>query len=47
VDAVDGMRDEVRRYMADHPVFVPVGEGMLTAWRAGTDGLSAHRKYLP
>lgn len=47
VDAVDGVRDEVRRYMADHPVFVPVGEAMLAAWRAGTDGLSEHQKYLP
>lgn len=42
VDAVEGTRDAVRRYMADHPAFVPVGEGMLAAWRAGVDGLSAH-----
>jgi len=41
VDAVEGMRDAVRRHMADHPPFAPVGEGMLAAWRAGIDGLSA------
>lgn len=47
VDAVDGTQNEVRRYMADHPGFVPVGEGMLAAWRAGVEGLSAHPKTLP
>lgn len=47
VEAVEGMREEVRCYMVDHPSFSPVGEGMLLAWRAGVDGLSAHRKKLP
>jgi len=47
VEAVEEMREEVRRYMADHPSFVPVGDGMLEAWRAGVDGLSAHQKKLP
>ncbi len=41
VDAVEGMRDEVRRYMSGHPAFVPVGEAMLAAWREGVDSLSA------
>jgi len=35
---IDRVREEVRRYMASHPGFVPVGEGMLAAWRAGVDG---------
>ncbi len=46
VEAVEEMREEVKRYMADHPPFVPVGDGMLAAWRAGVDGLSAHQKKL-
>ena len=44
VEAVERMREAVRRYMADHPSFAPVGDGMLAAWRAGVDGLSAHQK---
>ncbi|MGB5196740.1 MAG: type II toxin-antitoxin system HipA family toxin [Candidatus Deferrimicrobium sp.] len=44
VDAVEGMRGAVRRYMVDHPAFVPVGDGMLAAWRTGVDGLSTHWK---
>lgn len=41
VDAVEGMRAAVLGHMSDHPSFTPVGEGMLAAWRAGVDGLSA------
>jgi serine/threonine-protein kinase HipA len=46
VEAVEEMREEVCRYMADHPAFVPVGDGMLAAWREGVDGLSAQKKKL-
>lgn len=44
VEAVEEMREDVSRYMAAHSVFVPVGEGMLAAWRVGVDGLSVHHK---
>jgi serine/threonine-protein kinase HipA len=47
VDAVEEMREAVRRYMADHPSFVPVGNEMLAAWREGVDGLAAHQKKSP
>ena len=47
VDAVEEMREAVRRYSADHPSFMPVGDGMLAAWREGVDGLAAHQKKMP
>jgi serine/threonine-protein kinase HipA len=46
-DAVNEEREEVLRYMDDHPEFALVGEGMLTAWRAGVDGLSTHGRKSP
>ncbi|RJP25830.1 MAG: type II toxin-antitoxin system HipA family toxin [Deltaproteobacteria bacterium] len=47
LDAVNEVREEVLRYMDDHPEFAPVGEGMLAAWRVGVDGLSTHRRKSP
>ena len=39
VDAVEGTREALRRHIADHPAFAPVGNEMLAAWRTGVDEL--------
>lgn len=39
-DAVSDVTPQVHQAMAQHPRFVPIGQGMLKAWQAGVAGLA-------